>query len=398
MTDRPALVLAPPAFLSDPALQAVLRALPAARIVGGAVRDTIAGHPVADIDLATPDPPDAVMQALEAAGLKQAPTGLQHGTVTAISHGRGFEVTTLRTDERTDGRHAEVAWTTDWTQDAARRDFTINALSMRPDGAVFDPFGGIADLRAGRLRFVGDPARRIAEDYLRILRFFRFHARYATTPPEPATEAALRDSVPGLARLSVERVWSELKRILAILQPPGRLGTALRLMDSLGVLEAVLPVPPALPAFERLLQGGAPIDPLLRLTALAPGATDLADRFKLSRAEAQTLLALAGPAPRPEADDDTIRRALATTPRSALIGRTWLEGGAAPPWPALRARLSALPTPTFPLHGRDALALGLPPGPGIGTLLDQVRTWWMAGGCVADAAACRAELASLAAR
>ncbi len=162
-----------------PALARLFAALPQARLVGGCVRDALAGYPVADFDLATPDPPDAVMAALKTAGLRAIPTGLDHGTVTAVVDGRGFEVTTLRRDVATDGRHAQVAWTADWQEDAARRDFTINAMSMAANGTLYDYFGGQADLAAGRVRFVGDAAARVAEDYLRILRFFRFQARYA---------------------------------------------------------------------------------------------------------------------------------------------------------------------------------------------------------------------------
>jgi poly(A) polymerase/tRNA nucleotidyltransferase (CCA-adding enzyme) len=390
----PARHIEPPAFLNDPALLAVLAALPAARLVGGAVRDTIACRPVADIDLATPDPPEAVIAALDRAGLKHAPTGLQHGTVTAISGGRGFEVTTLRTDERTDGRHADVAWTLDWQQDAARRDFTINALSMSRDGAVYDYFDGLADLAAGRVRFVGDATRRIAEDYLRVLRFFRFHARYGIAPPDPGTEAALQAAVPHLARLSAERVWSELKRILAI---PGAL-PSIRGMHTLGVLDAVLQRPVDLAALARLIDADAPPDPLLRLVALDPQAAAMAERLKLSNLEATTLTGLAGPAPDPAASDDDLRRALVDTPPEALIGRAWLQGGAAAPWSGLRARLATMPRPRFPLAGRDALALGVPPGPAVGALLADVRAWWLAGGCLADAASCRAELARRAGR
>ena len=330
----------PPAFLADPALRAVLAALPEARLVGGAVRDTLAGLPVADVDLATPDPPGDVIRALSAAGLKHAPTGLQHGTVTAISGGRGFEVTTLRRDEQTDGRHAEVAWTADWAQDAARRDFTINAMSMRPDGTVFDYFDGRADLAAGRVRFVGDAGLRIREDYLRVLRFFRFHARYAADAPDAATLAALQAGAAGLGRLSVERVWSEIKRILAVPDPVA----AVRLMATLGVLAATLGTDD-LAAFERLVRAGAPVDPLLRLAALRSGdAAALAMRLKLSRGEAATLAALSGdhdPTLDPRWDDDTLRRALADTPAAVLVGRAWLAGGDAPAWAALRARLLA---------------------------------------------------------
>ena len=375
--------MTPPAFFADPALVAVLAALPRARVVGGAVRDALAGRPVADLDLATPDAPEAVIRALSAAGLKHAPTGLQHGTVTAISGGRGFEVTTLRRDEQTDGRHAEVAWTDDWTEDAARRDFTINAMSMLPDGTVFDYFGGQADLQAGRVRFVGDPARRIAEDYLRILRFYRFHGRYAAGPPDAATADALRDGTPGLARLSPERVWSELKRILLL---PSA-ATTLRLMQDLGTLDAVLPGGADPGAVARLVARGAPADPMLRLSALQLG-TQVASRLRLSRAEAAGLESLAGASPDPAWTDDDLRRAMADTPAAALIGRTWLSGGD----PALLGRLTQ-PRPVFPLQGRDAMGLGLPPGPAVGALLAEVRAWWMAGGCRADAAACRAELA-----
>jgi len=390
MISAPALHIAPPAFLSDPALQAVLAALPGARLVGGCVRDAIAGRAVADMDLATPSSPDEVTLALHAAGLRAVPTGLDHGTVTAVSGGRGFEVTTLRRDKATDGRHAQVAWTTDWQEDAARRDFTMNAMSMLPDGAVFDYFGGVADLHAGRVRFVGDPAARIAEDYLRILRFFRFHARYGHGDPDPAALEALRDGVPGLARLSPERVWSELKRILTTADPRG----ALRLMAGLGVLVAVLPYPLDLARLDRLVQADGPPDPLLRLAALVPGGgLDLAARLRMSVAERDRLLALAGPPPEPGMDGDALRRLLADAPPGALPGRAWLAGNAGPTWDALRARLAALPRPVFPLEGRDALALGVPPGPAVGELLRAVRAWWLDGGCRANAAACRAELA-----
>jgi poly(A) polymerase len=386
----PSMWIAPPAFLSDPALQAVLAALPGARLVGGCVRDAIAGRPVADVDLATPNPPDVVTGELQAAGLRAVPTGLDHGTVTAVSGGRGFEVTTLRRDKATDGRHAQVAWTTDWQEDAARRDFTMNAMSMLPDGAVFDYFDGVADLRAGRVRFVGDPAARIAEDYLRILRFFRFHARYGHGDPEPAALDALRNGVPGLTRLSPERVWSELKRILATADPRG----AVRLMADLGILGAVLPGPLDLARLDRLVQAGGPADPLLRLAALMPGAgLDLAARLRMSVAERDRLVALAGPPPAPGMDDDALRRMLADAPPGALLDRAWLAGDAGAGWSAVRARLATLPRPVFPLEGRDALALGVPPGPAVGELLRDVRAWWMDGGCLANAAACRAELA-----
>jgi len=392
--EAPALRIVPPVWLADPAVAAVLAALPRARLVGGSVRDALLEREAADIDLATPDPPEAVMRALRRAGLKAVPTGLEHGTVTAVSGHRGFEVTTLRRDVATDGRRAVVAFTDDWREDAARRDFTINALSMTPDGVVFDYFGGVDDLRAGRVRFVGDAAQRIAEDFLRILRFFRFHARYGAGDPDPAALAAIGASVPGLQRLSVERVWSELKRILAAPDPTG----AIAMMRRLGVLDAVLPEGTAPERLARLVAAGAPADPVLRLAALLNGdALALAERLRLSIAERERLVALrvpgAAPSPSPgaappDADDATLRRWLADTPKDVLIDRVWLAGGDA----RLRERLAALEVPVFPLHGRDLRNAGVPAGPRLGALLREMRGWWLAGGCTADQAACLAEL------
>ncbi|TDG04026.1 CCA tRNA nucleotidyltransferase, partial [Paracraurococcus ruber] len=259
----------------------MLAALPGARAVGGAVRDALAGRPVQDVDVAAPLPPDAIAAALRAAGLKVFETGLAHGTVTAVLDHEPVEVTSLRRDVVTDGRHAEVAWTTDWREDAARRDFTINALSLTADGDLFDYFGGRADLAAGRVRFVGDPATRLAEDYLRALRFFRFQARYGRGAPDAAALAAIRAAVPGLARLSAERVWMELKRLLAAPDPRDALG----LMAATGVLGAVLPEGVAQDILAALLRAGAPADPVLRMAALvAPGAAaaPLAARLRWS--------------------------------------------------------------------------------------------------------------------
>jgi poly(A) polymerase len=390
VSDRPALRITPPAFLAEPPLAAVLSALPEARVVGGAVRDTLAGRAVTEIDLATPRPPQEVAKALTAAGVRAVPTGLEHGTVTAVAHGRGFEVTTLRRDVETDGRHAVVAFTEDWRADASRRDFTINAMSMTRAGEVFDYFGGIADLRAGIVRFVGDPATRIAEDYLRILRYFRFFARYATGPPDPGAVAAIRAGVAGLARLSVERVWGELARVLAAPDPRA----AIALMARLGVLAVILPEGADPGKLAWLIGSGGPADPILRLAALLTGdAAALAARLRLSSADRDRLTALRrGPVPRPGDDDSTLRRMLAEEPAEVLIDRAWLAGGAAPDWAALRARLAGLPRPVFPLEGRDVLALGEPEGPRVGVLLRAVRQWWIDGGCLADKEACRAEL------
>ena len=379
----------PPAFLTDPALIRVLDALPSARVVGGAVRDALAGRPVADIDLATPLLPAEVAAALSAAGMRTVPTGLDHGTLTAIANGRGFEITTLRRDVATDGRRATVAFTGDWREDAARRDFTINAMSMARDGTVFDYFGGRADLRAGVLRFVGDPATRIAEDYLRILRFFRFFARYGTGAPDPAALVAIQRGVAGLAGLSVERIWSELSGLLAVPD----CGAAVALMAESGVLAALLPEGAAPEGLCRLLAADAPADPVLRLAALLTGdALAVATRLKLSGADRDRLVALRQPLPlRPSDDDAALRRALADIEPGILRGRAWLANE-----PALRARLAAMPRPVFPLEGRDVLALGVPAGPRVGAALRDVRAWWMVRGCLDGVEACRAQLLPLA--
>jgi poly(A) polymerase len=371
-------------FLSDPALGKVWDALPDARVVGGAVRDALAGRPVtgrrvADLDLATPDAPDAVIAALRAAGVKVVPTGLSHGTVTAVVDGRGFEVTTLRRDDETDGRHAVVSFTTDWRQDASRRDFTINAMSMTRDGSIFDYFEGAADLAAGRIRFVGDPAIRIAEDYLRILRFFRFYARFGSVAPDPATLEALRGGIPGLGRLSIERVWTELRLILAVSDPSATVG----LMDRLGIWAAVVPEAPLV---ARL--AGLPADPILRLAAMLTGdPLALAMRLKLSNEDRDRLVRLAA-TPSAVGSDADLRRLLADHDPADLIDRTWLDGDA-----DARRRLSGMARPVFPLEGRHVVALGVPAGPAVGALLRDVRQWWLEGGCVADQTACLTELA-----
>jgi poly(A) polymerase len=391
MSVAPVLRIPPPAFLAEPALAAVMAALPEARVIGGAVRDTLATRSVVEIDLATPRTPEQVTEALQAAEIRAVPTGVAHGTVTAVADGRGFEVTTLRRDVETDGRHAVVAFTDDWRADAARRDFTINAMSLTRAGEVFDYFNGVSDLHAGVVRFVGEPATRIAEDYLRILRFFRFFARYAKGKADAAALAAIRAGVPGLARLSVERVWSELARILAAHDPRA----AVVLMAETGVLGAVLPEGADPKRLARLIEAGVPDDPLLRVAALLTGdAAALSARLRLSAVERDRLVALrAGSVPRPGDDDAALRRLLADETRELLIDRAWLTGGDAPEWVALRARLAALPRPVFPLEGRDVLALGEPEGPRVGVLLRAVRQWWLDGGCVAGEEACRSELA-----
>ncbi|MBW6398150.1 CCA tRNA nucleotidyltransferase [Roseomonas sp. HJA6] len=427
--DAPAARITRPAFLDQPEVAAVLAVLPGARAVGGCVRDALAGRDAADVDVAAPFAPEDIADRLRAAGLKVFETGLAHGTVTAVLNHAPVEVTALRRDVLTDGRHAVVEWTDDWREDAARRDFTINAMSLGPDGALFDYFGGRTDLAAGLVRFVGDPDTRLAEDYLRALRFFRFQARYGRGAPDPAAVAAIRRAVPGLGRLSAERIWMELKRILSVPDPLA----SLALMAETGVLRAPAVLPEAClgTLFTRLIAMGGPPDPLLRLAALlcqGEGTMtvigQIAGRLKLSGQERDLVEALADCTPADAAanrfgmathlDQPGLRRLLASLhrqwrgldPRVVLLGRSWLA--AALPadrwrrsdqadddpvaWARLRAAIASEPIPVFPIAGRDVIALGIPPGPAVGAALDDLRSWWMARGCCDDREACLAEL------
>jgi poly(A) polymerase/tRNA nucleotidyltransferase (CCA-adding enzyme) len=279
-----------------------------------------------------------------------------------------------------------VAFTDDWREDASRRDFTINAMSATRDGEVFDYFGGREDLAAGRVRFVGQAAERITEDYLRVLRFFRFFARYGRGTPDGEAVAAIRVLRDGVKTLSAERVWSEMKLILRAANPC----PALDLMRETGVLPLVLSGADEA-RLQALLAKGAPVDPLLRLAALLPGDVDeFAVRWKLSKAEHERLRVLAAPnVLRPEADDVALRQALAADEAAVLIDRIWLRGGDEPGWAVLRQRLGGMARPVFPLQGRDIMALGVEAGPRVGEVLRQVYVWWMADGCKAGAEACR---------
>ncbi len=382
----------PPALL-EPAPQGVFRALPGARAVGGCVRDHLAGLPLHDLDMAAPLPPDAIAARLREAGFRVFETGMAHGTVTAVLAGTPIEVTALRRDLLADGRHAEVAWTTDWREDAARRDFTINAMSLDAAGTLHDHFGGAEDLAAGIVRFVGDAPTRLREDYLRALRFFRFQARYGRGAPDGAAVAAIRAAVPGLARLSAERVWSEIKRLLEAPDPR----EALSLMVGTGVLPAILPEAGAPARLEPVL--GAR-DPLLRLAALLPVGTDLpalSARLRLSGEELARLRALHDVAALEPRTDAMARRRMAArlrarSPRAlpGEVARVAAAGDPAGPWPAL---FDLEPGADFPLLGRDALAAGIPPGPDLGRRLAATREWWIEGGASATRAECLAQLA-----
>jgi len=374
------------AKLRVPGIRRLWAALPEARIAGGAVRDMLLEQQAADVDFASPLSPEANMRRLADANIKAVPTGLAHGTITAIIGSRGFEITTLRRDIETDGRHAVIAFTDNWQADAARRDFTINAMSMSADGTVFDYFGGRDDLLAGRLRFVGEAQTRITEDYLRILRFFRFFARYGKGEPDAAAIAAITKCRDGIKQLSAERVWNELKLILAAPDP----GAAIGLMQSTSVLPLILPEGTNIPAFNRLLAYGAPADPLMRIAALSTGDVKiLGSRLKLSVNELVKLFGYQLPsALDPSATDIQLRRALAEDSAEFLIAKTWLAQSGGAGWPELRERIANTQRPVFPLQGRDITALGIPPGPRIGEILDLTRRWWRFQGCSADFHTC----------
>ena len=392
MTDSPTARMPPPAFLQGGTPEAVLDALPGSRAVGGCVRDALAGREVHDVDIAAPFPPEIIAQRLAEAGLRVFETGLAHGTLTAVLAHEPVEVTALRRDLTTDGRHAEVEWTTDWREDASRRDFTFNAMSCDAEGALWDYFGGRDDLTAGRVLFVGDPATRLREDYLRALRFFRFWARFGRSDPAPAALAAIRAAVPGFrARIAVERIWTELKRLLEAPDPVG----ALALMRETGLLRAALPEAEDFIALGRLVSRRAPADPLLRVAALLPQRAEqhrrLAQRLKLSGEETARLrFLLEHAAP----DAAGLTRFMAATRQ---LGPTdcalWLAE-ARDGQDRSELRLEALrEAPVFAVLGRDAMALGAPPGPGLGQLLRAVEAWWLAGDCTATREECLAELA-----
>ncbi len=380
--------LNPAQWAGKPGLAKLLKALDAdgctTRFVGGAVRDWLLGLPVSDIDLATRLKPDAVIAALRGAGIRAVPTGLQHGTVTAVSGGVPYEVTTLRRDVATFGRHADVAFTDDWQADALRRDFTINALYADPGtGELVDFFGGIDDLKARRVRFIGAALERIAEDHLRILRFFRFSARFA---PELDAEglAACSARANDLMALSRERIRDELLKLLALPLPAP---TVAAMLDH-AILKPVLPEiePARLPALEGLIaaESAARVAPdgLRRLAALLPEdpqlAAEIAARLKLSNAGKGRLIHAAA---RTAVPDDP--RALAySIGAEATLDRLLLTGDArVPQW---AGPLSHYTRPRLPISGKDLIAMGLPPGPAVSRRLGEVERRWVAAGFPAD--------------
>ncbi len=371
--------LDPQHFLKRPGIKRLLKSLDAksgtARFVGGAVRDLLLDVPHDDLDLATTLPPQEVIRRLEAAGIKAVPTGIDHGTITAVSSGTVAEVTTLRSDVSTDGRRATVAFTDDWQQDAGRRDFTINALYADPfTGQLFDYFGGLEDLQSRIVRFIGEPLQRIAEDHLRILRYFRFHARYGHGQPDPQALKACIDRANDLMTLSRERIADELLKLLALADPMATVS----LMQERGLFA---PIVPEITSVERLATligaeraaGMAP-DPIRRLAALLPSnpatAERVAARLKLSNKARKRLASAAHPAtgdlPQPLAyrlgtQGAVDRLLLASRPHEA-------------------AQISGWAPPRLPIGGRELMARGIAEGPEVARALKRIEDAWEAAG------------------
>lgn len=360
------------------------------RAVGGCVRNTLLGEPVIDIDMATQLAPERVIALAEGAGIKAIPTGLAHGTVTLVCGKRHFEVTTLRADTMTDGRHAIVAFHGDWVEDAKRRDFTMNALYVSADGSLHDPLNGYDDLIARRVRFIGDPVERIREDYLRILRFFRFSAWYGADPLDAASLNACVQQKRGLEQLSRERVGMETVRLLLAPDPTA----VLRLMDENGVTELVFGGSRVLDldALQRLIRhekawGRVP-EAILRLSIVARDfdPIDVQERLRLSNDDRKFLEALLVL----ERDQIPSRSALEQLVLENNTGlvfvamlRNWILSGAPPDDPAWKERLDFVAEwipPQFPITGADLLAAGVPKGPRIGQALKEAKTLWADSG------------------
>jgi len=380
-------------FLAQPTLARLLQVLDGdgeeTRVVGGAVRNLLLGEPASDIDLATTALPQETIRRGKAAGFKTVPTGIEHGTITLVADGTSFEVTTLRRDVETDGRRAKVVFGRDFAADALRRDFTINALGLGRDGTLHDYCGGLDDLAQRRVRFIGDATARIREDYLRILRFFRFHARYGVgTPDREGLSACIagREGLPGLSR---ERVRAELLKLLVA---PGVVGT-LQAMAGAGLIMPVIGGVPHLARFAAIAEGGGEgVYPVFRLAALAVSVEEdalrLREGLRLSNEEFDRIVRIARALERlggAETTSIAAARHVAAEAGvdSAAAALTLLHASAG------EARLREVQaliaeigrTPPFVLKGTDVVALGVPPGPRVGTALALARALWIDAGC-----------------
>jgi tRNA nucleotidyltransferase/poly(A) polymerase len=373
-----------------------------ARVVGGAVRNALLGEPITEFDVATTALPEEVVRRVTAAGFKPVPTGIEHGTVTVVIEGHPFEVTTLREDVETFGRHATVRFGRDWRADAERRDFTMNALSVTADGTVFDYVGGLADVEARRVRFIGDAATRIAEDYLRILRFFRFHAAYGHGMPDPTGLAACIAARSGLEQLSRERVRMELFKLLLARHAVPTLAT----MTESGLLVPVLGGVPDLASFSNMAKvevaAGVQTDPVHRLGALAVRVAEDGERLwlrlRLSNAEHERLVSIGDGWWRVSPESEQEGRALLyrLAPQRfvdrVLVAwsRAWPQGAADTAWRELATLPERWTVPVFPLKAADFIKRGVPRGPMLGAALREAETTWIAAGFPDDAASIEA--------
>ncbi|MEO8668251.1 MAG: CCA tRNA nucleotidyltransferase [Bauldia sp.] len=409
MTTAPA-NLAGADWLASQPVRAIFAALDVegdeTRVIGGAVRNALMGVPVADVDIdfATTATPDKIAARATAAGIKAVPTGIEHGTVTLVAGGKGHQVTTLREDVETDGRHAVVRFGRDWTADAGRRDFTVNALSVDASGKIYDPLGGYGDLLARRIRFIGDADTRIAEDYLRILRLFRFHAEYGVGDIDRDGLMASIRGRGGLRELSAERIGQEMRRLAVA---PRALDAA-TLMQDAGILPLVLAGVGYLGALRRLIAFeavlGVPPDQTLRLAALGArieeDVTRIAERLRLPNVQRDRMSAAVSAArlTRSPADDAASRRAL-----YGLGSEAWCDGLAlgvawaamSPDDPAaeqLHRLPERWPPPVFPLGGRDVIGSGSVRGPAVGAILKGLESWWIENDFRPDATALRQRL------
>lgn len=395
MTLQPVTHIDPPAWMRSDEALSTMRALgayegmedPPARFVGGCVRNALIGKAAGDVDIATQHAPETVMEMLGAAGIKVLPTGLQHGTVTAVINKKHYEITTLRVDVKTYGRHADVAYTNDWQEDARRRDFTMNTLLAAPDGGVFDPLGrGVADLGNRRVIFVGDPAQRIAEDYLRLLRFFRFHCIYGQGEPDDQAVKACRAAAAGLESLSRERISGEFFKILQANEP----AETLNRMFANHIL-ADLPHPnfdaPTLANLVRLQLGLGGVDFMARLVLLAGIDKDGLDRMEkwlvFSNAQkktAKTIVEISAAMDVPTAKEirqNIYKYGNYATLQAFLIVRAETSGDISEEVRNLADMAAHWQPPEFPLSGEDVKNAGVPAGPKLGKTLGEVESWWM---------------------
>ena len=392
-------------WLRDERLQAILSALASdgeeARVVGGAVRNHLFGEPIGDVDIATTCLPEETVRRAEAAGMKTVPSGIEHGTVIIGAGHHGFETTTLREDVETDGRRAKVRFGRDWEADARRRDFTVNALYCEADGTIVDHVGGLDDIESRAIRFIGEPEERIREDYLRILRFFRFFAWYGTGRPDTHGLLACTRLKDGLAGLSAERIWTEMRRLLEAPDP----SRAILWMRQAGVLTRVLPESEkwGIDAIRPLVDAEKAFkwqpQALLRLAAIIPHMPDraaaVAERWKLSNAERDRLIDWAeAPDVKPDLSEaafakllyrskahavqDRVKLALASARAKADTNAEWLEAVAG--YARLTRFAENWKKPKFPLAGADMIAAGFSQGPQMGQALRDLEERWIESG------------------